>query len=227
MTRLAILAAILALSGCGSDCPTVDTQAIAAKAYQQAESDINIGNLERLRGEMVVCQVIGITPMAFQNAIGLDCSRNYAAFPDINKVSADLPLRAIAMAIAILAIAGLLLSILIPPLGRISGQWRAALEMRVAALRERHEREIQADIESARKRLRELEIRAEVADAKAEAAEARQRDAEASAEEIEDELEEQTTQLRDELTKRLRLAKVAETTADLANLLSSLDRHPD
>lgn len=231
MIRLAILAAILALSGCGSDCPTIDRQEIAKTAfrqgYQQADRDINIGNLERLRGEMLVCRVAGVAPTGIQNLLGLDCARDWAAWPDLTRVSADLPMRAVAMAIAILTLSGLLLSILIPPIGRISGQWRAALEMRVTALRARHEHEIQADIENARKQLRQLKIQAEEANAVAAAALERQQRAEARADEVESRVNERVSSLREELTTRLNLAKTAETTDDIANLLSSLDRRPD
>jgi hypothetical protein len=196
------------------------------KGYDQAVFDLNLENLQNLKGHMLACQAAAVFPVVFQKLIGLDCSIDFDQFPDIKNVTANVPFKPIFMTLAVLLVCGLILVLLIPPLGRISAQWNAALQDRYSGLRTRKMTEIEAQatqirentLEPLRRRSEELETAIKSAEARYTAAIQRADEAEDWSDHLEAEVE--------ALKKKVELAKATESTDDLAELLSSLGRRP-
>lgn len=197
------------------------------KGHNAAVQKFDLENLRDIAGDRLACRVFENFPSAIQNMAGLDCSRTWPA--EIENVAAAFRLGpAVILAIIIFLGFGFFYFI-VPGLGGFAGQAMAAMALKIQPLRSRilgqvneEEAELRGQLEPLREKIRALHDDAKVSAEKA----AQAKKAEVLAQETLDALHEQEDALRDELEHRINLAKKAESTSDLTNLLGQIGKKP-
>jgi hypothetical protein len=226
-----ILAIILILTGCSSPENRNfenEIQAAYDKGFAAGHSQILLQNLEKLRAEMLACEAYQFAPNAIQRIAGLDCQRDLSKVTGINGVSASFLVMPWLVASSFLGLFFVGIWLLIPPIGRVSGQWRAALIERFEALRTQQMQAIQEEAESIRiKQIEPLEaksLRLQTEISKAEKAAYQAKIvANRLAEEVNN-LQIQSDQLRERLEISLAHAEEADDTAKIAAALASMGK---
>lgn len=224
--------ASLMLAGCADEaeveCETRVEQAseLAFKqGHNAAVRNFDLENLPGLAGDRYACKALEIFPQAIQNMAGLDCHRTWP--PYIENVSpAFRPGPALIFGLIILLGFGVFY-LIAPGFGRFAGEAAAAMTLKTQPLRRvilsqvtEEEAKLRLQLQPLREQIRGLQAEAKTALAEKQAAE---QEAEVAQEALND-LREETNALRDELEHRVSLAKKAESTADLAQLLGQIGK---
>lgn len=218
------------LVGCADKAEVQCETRIAAshqEGYNKAVTDLQLENLQNLRGDQLACRLYSKLPLPLENLAGLDCS---VQWPDgLENVSAAMRI-APASVLALIVFLGFgFFYFVVPGLGGFAGQAVAAMALQIQPLRKQilgkvnqEEAELRGQLEPLREKIRALHDDAKVAAEKA----AQAKKAEVLAQETLHALHEQEDALRDQLEHRINLAKKAESTSDLTNLLGQIGKKP-
>lgn len=224
--RFVIIIMAIVLSACSSKIQCPDAEAADKAGYDRAISEINIENAKYLRGEMLACKVFQFTPHAVQNILSLDCTRPWETYPNIDVVSAKMPVMPVVFAILWTIIVVMLISLLIQPLGHISGQWNAAIRDRYGSLRSKKIAEAEAEAKHINEtRITPLKRQEQSLLSAIEKA----KEALRISQNLASEAEEKAAELENEmktLERQVALGKTAESTNELADILANLGRNP-
>lgn len=238
MKAICFLALSILLAAC-SPSKQPDVEKIKTKAFQegysQALDEINLENLQNLKGHMIACKALSPLPTAAQGLAGLDCTMPFDKYQDINNIAANIPYRTI-FAVLIMAISlvillvtsALTLRMLIEALGGISGQFNASLIARSAKWREAETIKIKIEAEELRNQqiaplyeeVEQLKTTKESIQNEIRFLENEHQKTDAELDKVQSKLDE----LKKHLEKQLALSKAADSTENIANILSSLGK---
>lgn len=228
---VAIVLIVAALAGCADkevNCDGMLKNASEA-GYKQAISDIKLENIQYLRGEQLACRVYAPLPAQLQNLAGLDCS---AKWPDgLENASAKMQfLPALVLFLTSVCIYGVWI-ILLPAIGTLLGNFRGAVALKIEPLRQRIIEQALAEATARSEAIAELDaisqsdldaLKAQIQREKSALIEAEDRARQAR--DQAQALEHENAAFRQRLESQMTLAKKAESTTDLANLLGQIGR---
>jgi len=225
-----ILFATLLLVGCADKAQIQCEKLIEAgqqEGYNRAVADIQLENLRNLRGDQLACRLYSKLPNQLENLAGLDCS---VQWPDgLENISASMRFMPAAILLMVIFCIFGLWYFVVPGLGGFAGQAVGAIALKVSPLRKQilskvnqEEVDLRGQLEPLREKIRSLHNEARVAGQKADEA----KKSEVVANEELEAIFQQTDALRAELEHRISLAKKAQSTSDLTNLLGQIGKKP-
>lgn len=225
-----ILFATLLLVGCADKAEIQCEARIEAgqqEGYNKAVADIQLENFRNLRGDQLACRLYSKLPSQLENLAGLDCTTQWPN--GLENISASMRFMPAAILLMVIFCIFGLWYVVAPGFGQFAGQAQAAMALKISPIRNQilskvnqEEADLRGQLEPLREKIRYLHNEARVAGQKADEA----KKSEVLAHEELDAIYQQTDALRAELEHRISLAKKAQSTSDLTNLLGQIGKKP-